>query len=155
MGGTATPLPRNAKAAKRLSKDPPAIIAWFFRTLPSNGDSETAAWLPIWRPQTGRKTGKSIPLRPRSGEPTKTAGPAKSPPKKKIKNQKRILRLIFDAVYWAIVTISTVGYGDIEPALWISKAFIITEILFGVGFVLLLITMLISVYIDIHRKKME
>lgn len=61
----------------------------------------------------------------------------------------------FDLFYFSLVTITTVGYGDIQPALWISKAFIITEILFGVGFVILLITMLISVYIDIHRKKME
>ncbi|UCC38324.1 MAG: two pore domain potassium channel family protein [Candidatus Aminicenantes bacterium] len=61
----------------------------------------------------------------------------------------------FDLFYFSLVTITTVGYGDIEPALWVSKTFIITEILFGVGFVLLLITMLISIYIDIHRKKME
>lgn len=76
MGVTATPLSRNVKAAKRLLTDPPAIIASFFRTLPSNGESETAAWPPTQRSQTRRKTGKSIPLRPRSGRPTKTAGPA-------------------------------------------------------------------------------
>jgi hypothetical protein len=46
-----------------------------------------------------------------------------------------------------------VGYGDIQPAHWISKTIVVTEVLFGVGFVLLLITMLISVYIDIQKKK--
>ena len=59
----------------------------------------------------------------------------------------------FDLLYFSLVTITTVGYGDIRPAIWVSKAFIITEILFGLGFVLLLFTMLISTYIDIQRKK--
>jgi hypothetical protein len=59
----------------------------------------------------------------------------------------------FDLLYFSLVTITTVGYGDIQPGLWVSKIFVISEILFGVGFALLLITMLISVYIDIQRKK--
>ena len=59
----------------------------------------------------------------------------------------------FDFFYYSLVTITTVGYGDIVPAIWVSKAFVIAEILFGLGFVLLLFTMLISLYIDIQRKK--
>ena len=59
----------------------------------------------------------------------------------------------FDLLYYSLITITTVGYGDIQPGLWVSKIFVITEVLFGVGFALLLITMLISVYIDIQRKK--
>ncbi len=59
----------------------------------------------------------------------------------------------FDLLYFSLVTITTVGYGDIQPGLWFSKLFVGSEILFGVGFALLLITMLISVYIDIQRTK--
>jgi len=59
----------------------------------------------------------------------------------------------FDMLYYSLVTITTVGYGDITPAHWISKLFIMGEIMFGLGFVLLLFTMLISLYIDIQRKK--
>ncbi len=59
----------------------------------------------------------------------------------------------FDLLYFSLVTITTVGYGDIQPGLWVSKMFVGSEILFGVGFALLLITMLISVYIDIQRTK--
>jgi hypothetical protein len=59
----------------------------------------------------------------------------------------------FDLFYFSVVTIATVGFGDIQPIHWVSRAFTITEIIFGLGFVLLLFTMLISVYIDIQQKK--
>ncbi len=59
----------------------------------------------------------------------------------------------FDLFYFSVVTIATVGYGDIRPVHWVSRVFTITEIVFGLGFVLLLFTMLISVYIDIQQKK--
>ncbi|MFQ6068966.1 MAG: potassium channel family protein [Candidatus Aminicenantales bacterium] len=59
----------------------------------------------------------------------------------------------FDLFYYSLVTITTVGYGDIRPLIWVSKVFVIFEILFGVGFAFLLFTMLISLYIDIQRKK--
>lgn len=59
----------------------------------------------------------------------------------------------FDMLYYSLVTITTVGYGDITPIHWISKLFVMGEILFGLGFVLLLFTMMISLYIDIQQKK--
>jgi voltage-gated potassium channel Kch len=42
----------------------------------------------------------------------------------------------FDLLYFSLVTITTVGYGDIQPGLWVSKIFVGSEILFGVGFAL-------------------
>jgi Ion channel len=59
----------------------------------------------------------------------------------------------FDLLYYSVVTISTVGYGDVAPASLVSKAFVMAEILFGIGFALLLFAMLVSVYIDIMRRK--
>jgi len=59
----------------------------------------------------------------------------------------------FDFLYYSLVTITTLGYGDILPTLWVSKSFVMVEIIFGLGFALLLFTMLISLYIDIQRKK--
>lgn len=59
----------------------------------------------------------------------------------------------FDLLYYSLVTITTLGYGDIIPTIWVSKAFVMVEIIFGLGFALLLFTMLISLYIDIQRKK--
>lgn len=61
----------------------------------------------------------------------------------------------FDLFYYSIVTITTVGYGDIQPGLWYSRALAIMEILFGIGFVVLFLTMLISIYIDIQHKKKD
>jgi hypothetical protein len=58
-----------------------------------------------------------------------------------------------DLLYYSLITVTTVGYGDILPTNWIAKVFAMGEILFGLGFVLLLFTMLISLYIDIMRKK--
>jgi len=59
----------------------------------------------------------------------------------------------FDLFYFSLVTITTVGYGDIQASHWLSRTLAMTEIVFGLGFVLLLFTMLISVYIDIQQKK--
>jgi hypothetical protein len=59
----------------------------------------------------------------------------------------------FDLLYYSLVTITTLGYGDITPIHWVSKSFVMVEIIFGLGFALLLFTMLISLYIDIQRKK--
>lgn len=59
----------------------------------------------------------------------------------------------FDLLYYSLVTITTLGYGDILPSFWVSKIFVMGEIIFGLGFALLLFTMLISLYIDIQRKK--
>lgn len=61
----------------------------------------------------------------------------------------------FDFIYYSVITITTVGYGDIMPVTWPAKLMTITEILFGLGYVLLLFTMLITVYIDIHKRKKE
>ncbi|WP_054636199.1 potassium channel family protein [Thalassobacillus sp. C254] len=41
----------------------------------------------------------------------------------------------FDAVWWAIVSASTVGYGDLVPDSTIGRVIAIILILFGIGFV--------------------
>ncbi|WP_457560816.1 NAD-binding protein [Caminibacter sp.] len=42
---------------------------------------------------------------------------------------------LFDAVYWSLITISTVGYGDITPVTKEGKVLTMILIIFGIGFI--------------------
>lgn len=39
----------------------------------------------------------------------------------------------FDALYFSVITLATVGYGDMHPTTTLSKAFTIVYIFLGVG----------------------
>jgi hypothetical protein len=51
---------------------------------------------------------------------------------------------VFTWLYFSIVTIATVGYGDITPVSVLAKLVTISEILFGMFFVLLFVTNILS-----------
>ena len=42
---------------------------------------------------------------------------------------------LFDAIYWSLITISTVGYGDITPVTPEGKVLTMVLIIFGIGFI--------------------
>ncbi len=42
---------------------------------------------------------------------------------------------LFDAIYWSLITISTVGYGDITPVTKEGKVLTMILIIFGIGFI--------------------
>ncbi len=42
---------------------------------------------------------------------------------------------LFDAIYWSLITISTVGYGDITPVTKEGKVLTMILIVFGIGFI--------------------
>lgn len=44
----------------------------------------------------------------------------------------------FDALWWSIVTVTTVGYGDISPATGIGRVMAIVLMIFGIGFISML-----------------
>lgn len=44
----------------------------------------------------------------------------------------------FDALWWSIVTVTTVGYGDISPATGIGRVMAILLMIFGIGFISML-----------------
>ena len=60
-----------------------------------------------------------------------------------------------DAVYWAIVTITTVGYGDITPKSAGGKAFCIVYILLGSLVVARAISVFIQYPLLMRSKRLE
>lgn len=42
---------------------------------------------------------------------------------------------LFDALWWTIVTITTVGYGDISPVTSVGRVIAILLMIFGIGFI--------------------
>jgi hypothetical protein len=51
---------------------------------------------------------------------------------------------VFTWLYFSVITIATVGYGDITPVSILAKLVTISEILFGMFFILLFITTILS-----------
>ncbi len=43
---------------------------------------------------------------------------------------------LFDFIYYSFVTVATLGYGDIHPVGWYGKLLAITELCFGIWFVI-------------------
>ncbi len=54
---------------------------------------------------------------------------------------------IFDSVYFSFITISTVGYGDIAPTNVLSKALVVSEIIVGYTFLVIVFAVYINVWI--------
>lgn len=61
----------------------------------------------------------------------------------------------FDAIYWTITTISTVGYGDITPVSIIGKLVAMLNMIIGVALFPMFGGMIIGVINNIWQKKTE
>ncbi|KZV45484.1 two-pore potassium channel 3-like [Dorcoceras hygrometricum] len=59
---------------------------------------------------------------------------------------------VVDALYFCIVTMCTIGYGDITPDSTATKLFSITFVLVGFGFVDILLTGLLSFVLDLQEN---
>lgn len=55
---------------------------------------------------------------------------------------------ILDAVYWAVVTIASVGYGDIVPVSPLAKVFAMILILTGMGVLSLVTATIASIFVE-------
>ena len=55
---------------------------------------------------------------------------------------------IFDALYWAVVTITTVGYGDIVPSSKVGKIFALIIILSGPALLSLITASIASILVE-------
>jgi len=58
-------------------------------------------------------------------------------------------------IWWSIVTIATVGYGDVVPHTAWGRVFGSFVIVFGVTFIAFLIAIVTSLFVDADREKTE
>lgn len=61
---------------------------------------------------------------------------------------------VVDALYFCIVTMCTIGYGDITPKATLTKLFSIMFVLVGFGFVDILLTGMVSYVLDLQESHM-
>ncbi|XP_041027157.1 two-pore potassium channel 3-like [Juglans microcarpa x Juglans regia] len=59
---------------------------------------------------------------------------------------------VVDALYFCIVTMCTIGYGDITPASTATKLFSIMFVLVGFGFIDILLTGMVSYVLDLQES---
>ncbi len=63
--------------------------------------------------------------------------------------------IFFDAVYWATISLTTVGYGDIYPVTTIGRIVAIISSIFGIAIIALPSGVITAGYIDEINKKDE
>lgn len=52
---------------------------------------------------------------------------------------------VFSSIYFSIVTVSTVGYGDITPIHWIPRVFVILQVILGFIYIVILVSIFVSI----------
>ena len=59
-----------------------------------------------------------------------------------------------DALYFSVITLTTVGYGDLHPTTLISKIFTVINIFVGIGIIMAFIERFATHYLrrDVRRK---
>lgn len=62
---------------------------------------------------------------------------------------------ILDSLYFSLITVSTVGYGDITPVSTLAKLLVMSEILFGLLYILFIISVFLSVFIKRQSEEKE
>ena len=63
---------------------------------------------------------------------------------------------MFDALYWSLVTISTVGYGDISPVTEMGRVISMIIILFGIAMISFATSVIVSAFSEkLHKLKEE
>lgn len=62
---------------------------------------------------------------------------------------------IMDAAYFSVITLTTVGYGDMHPTTVFSKLFTMGYVLFGVGLVFYLFTALSRHLFEDEKKEIH
>ena len=59
----------------------------------------------------------------------------------------------FDSLYFSVITLSTVGYGDFSPTTTISKLFTVVYIFLGISIFVSFARMLAKERVSMHKKR--
>lgn len=62
---------------------------------------------------------------------------------------------ILDSLYFCVMTISTIGYGDLVPTTPLSKMFTIAYTILGIGLFASFVGKLVALRLDHHKKRRE
>jgi voltage-gated potassium channel len=65
------------------------------------------------------------------------------------------IKTYHDAIWWAFVTITTVGYGDYYPVTGWGQSFAVILMFFGLGIIGVLSSYLASTFISLQRRRKE
>jgi voltage-gated potassium channel len=65
------------------------------------------------------------------------------------------IKTYHDAVWWAFVTITTVGYGDYYPVTGLGQSMAVILMFFGLGIIGVLSSYLSSTFISLQRRRKE
>ncbi len=62
---------------------------------------------------------------------------------------------LIDSLYFCVMTIATIGYGDFSPSDDISKLFTIVYAIFGIGLFASFVAKLVALRLELHAMKKE
>ena len=62
---------------------------------------------------------------------------------------------LLDSLYFCVMTISTIGYGDLAPTSPVSKTFTMAYAILGIGLFASFVGKLVSLRMDHHKKRRE
>lgn len=60
---------------------------------------------------------------------------------------------VIDALYFSVMTISTIGYGDLVPTTAVSKLFTIVVALLGIGVFVAIVTKIVTIILEQKRDR--
>lgn len=64
---------------------------------------------------------------------------------------------VLDALYFTVITLTTIGYGDLHPTTDVAKIFTIIFVVVGVGFILgflnFIVARTVKDRVDKHKKE--